>query len=177
MPSVSTENFSSYHTIPLPVNKTKWVITKPYVNFNEKNIQYINTPCPKIEEVENTALLHFGNCNIEINGITYEGSPDVFWDEIRISPLTPSEIHTNPTIEVLNSLKLNDCSFKKQKLQEFRIETTVRHHCTTAATGTLFHHNDIRSHLHNRRDVRNNDHPHYRYSLQPNDFIMAVALL
>lgn len=85
MPSISTENFSSYHIIPLPVNKTKWVITKPYVNFNEKNIQYINTPCPKIEEVENTALLHFGNCNIEINGITYEGSPvlDTQWNTYK----------------------------------------------------------------------------------------------
>lgn len=49
IPIVSKEKYHLYHIIPLPINNTKLITVKPYINYNENHIHYFETLCPKIE--------------------------------------------------------------------------------------------------------------------------------
>lgn len=51
IPNLSHENFSLYHVIPLPINQTKEIETKPYLIHNSESVQYFDKVCPKIEGV------------------------------------------------------------------------------------------------------------------------------
>lgn len=49
IPNFSNETYTLYHLIPLPINETMRIITKPYINYNNQSIQYFTDPCPRIE--------------------------------------------------------------------------------------------------------------------------------
>lgn len=51
IPNLSNIKNTFYHLIPLPINDTMQILTKPYVSFNEHIIQYYTAKCPKIESV------------------------------------------------------------------------------------------------------------------------------
>lgn len=51
IPVLSPEKYSMVHIIPLPINKTKLISTKPYIIHNPKNIQYFDEVCTKIEDM------------------------------------------------------------------------------------------------------------------------------
>lgn len=51
IPNLSQGINTLYHVIPLPINDTKRIITKPYVNCNKHNLQYLTETCPKIENI------------------------------------------------------------------------------------------------------------------------------
>lgn len=49
IPILSQENYTMTHLIPLPVNNTKIILTKPYLIHNPKRVQYFDEPCQKVE--------------------------------------------------------------------------------------------------------------------------------
>lgn len=49
LPNFSKDTSLLYHLIPLPINQTKIIKTKPYVSYNAHNLQYYTEICPKIE--------------------------------------------------------------------------------------------------------------------------------
>lgn len=176
IPVMSNEEYSLFHIIPLPINHTKLISTKPYILLNTQNIQYFDEVCPKIENnyycinsiynekindsncmaqlmnnnpadcklirkttttsisqpepnyillvnvpeteinstcqfdhqaIKGTVLLHFENCEVQINGITYRENINTYWDEIHIYPSVFNHINTSsPPVEELNLEKL-----------------------------------------------------------------------
>lgn len=51
IPIISLESYSHFHIIPIPINGTKIIETKPYIILNPKSIQYLDKRCPKIENI------------------------------------------------------------------------------------------------------------------------------
>lgn len=51
IPVLSHEKYSMLHMIPLPLNETRIISTKPYIIQNHIKIQYFDEICPKIEDV------------------------------------------------------------------------------------------------------------------------------
>lgn len=49
IPNTSVEDYFLYHILPLPINKTKILITEPYILYNENSTLHHETLCPKIE--------------------------------------------------------------------------------------------------------------------------------
>ncbi|XP_075151459.1 uncharacterized protein LOC142225561 [Haematobia irritans] len=49
IPILSEMAFQFSHIIPLPINKTKIIVTQPYIAHNEKGAQYFDKACPRIE--------------------------------------------------------------------------------------------------------------------------------
>lgn len=47
MPVLSQESYTLFHIIPLPINKTKEIITKPYALFNDDYVQYFTEHFPQ----------------------------------------------------------------------------------------------------------------------------------
>ena len=50
IPIISLEKSRFFHLIPLPINKTKEIITKPYITYNKNNIRFYDEPCLNIEK-------------------------------------------------------------------------------------------------------------------------------
>lgn len=65
-----------------------------------------NTTCgPANQKINGTVLIHFENCDVTINQVTYEAKENIFWDEINIFPTIFNDINvTFPN----NSLQLDD---------------------------------------------------------------------
>ncbi|XP_050339704.1 uncharacterized protein LOC126766043 [Bactrocera neohumeralis] len=51
LPNLAKSTNSLFHLIPLPINNTKVIKTKPYVSYNNHELQYLTEICPKIENV------------------------------------------------------------------------------------------------------------------------------
>lgn len=49
IPHIPQEQYTTSHTIPIPINKTKEIIIKPYTLYNNPQIQYFYKLCKKIE--------------------------------------------------------------------------------------------------------------------------------
>lgn len=204
IPMVSNNTYSLFHLIPLPINKTLTVITKPYAILNELDIKYFDEACPFIEGVfycreiintpevneptcipniiknkpasckllegnqistiyqpepnyvltinipnttlksscnipqshlEGTMLIHFENCSIEINEISYDSKSSVYWDDITIYPSMLQQINSSKTIEDLNLEKLNTYQFKN--LQAIKLLQTNISHKDNITYGTI----------------------------------------
>lgn len=48
IPNLDPNPYKLYHVIPLPINKTKIIVTEPYLLFNEFKIIYISEKCLKL---------------------------------------------------------------------------------------------------------------------------------
>lgn len=175
IPITSQTNYSFFHLIPLPINKTLYISTYPYVATHESDALYFGKACDLIEDIylceskdkqktkfpecvpkiinnhpaicnlsnglesnqilqpENnyilltdvrnisvettcginkyniygTALLHYQNCSITINNITYDSKADIFWDSIVIHPPTRSQINSSTITQHLSLNKLH----------------------------------------------------------------------
>lgn len=67
----------------------------------------IESSCPFApKNVSGTILIHFEGCNIRVNGVTYEGQPKKFWDDITVhitsfGKTKPTSVGHNFTIKSL----------------------------------------------------------------------------
>lgn len=59
IPNTSVEDYFLYHILPLPINKTKILITEPYILYNENSTLHHGTLAPRSKE-RTIALNHFG---------------------------------------------------------------------------------------------------------------------
>lgn len=164
IPQIENNNCNFYNIIPLPINNTKQIVTKPYVAYNNKTIQFFDKVCQKVEHiyycqraineiatenstcigaifnnrtpschlnemeltttiyqpranlillynvpqtlikfncskpnemtVEGTMMITFQACIVEINGVIYTDSFEVFWDEVQL--ILPSVFSIQP---------------------------------------------------------------------------------
>lgn len=79
-----------------------------YIIFINVPNTLINSTCSKTShEVTGTAILHYKNCSVEVNGITYKDNLNVFWDEVRIAPPTYASIQAKSITNTLNLQKLH----------------------------------------------------------------------
>ena len=96
--------------------------------FNTPKLLINSTCSTKTSVLEGTALIHFQNCSIEINGLTYEDNPDTFWDEIHIPPPPSSLIKATVVKEDLNLEKLKEYNFiTNSNFAKFYGKTEVLH--------------------------------------------------
>lgn len=51
IPHIPLTNYTISHTIPIPINKTKEIVIKPYTIYNNNKIQYFENLCKKIENI------------------------------------------------------------------------------------------------------------------------------
>lgn len=51
IPILSKETYSMAHLIPLPINNSKIIHTKPFIIHNDKKIQYFDKVCQRIEKI------------------------------------------------------------------------------------------------------------------------------
>lgn len=51
IPNFANETNILYHLIPLPINNTKQIVTKPYVSVGNDNIYHLTEICPAIEKM------------------------------------------------------------------------------------------------------------------------------
>lgn len=78
--------------------------------------------------VKSSALLHFKDCDVSVNRITYQDHADTFWDEVRIPPAPSSSVFGNSNTEVLSLQKLKDFNFQTDtKVSNLRITITTVH--------------------------------------------------
>lgn len=178
------DTYSFFHIIPIPIEKTKRIVTKPFVILNTNDIHYFDEKCKEIEHifycrnpthrgmlknsdcihklinnnpahcelfeedesseiyqpesnhillinvpettinstcefgpkvVNGTALIRYENCQVQINGIIYEGQPKRFWDEIYIHPVLFNEINFTINNQNLTFQKLKSYNFENRK--------------------------------------------------------------
>lgn len=194
IPILSQESYYMAHIIPLPINNTKTLHTKPFIIHNQRKIQYFDEACRKMGktfyceeslyqeeikdshcignllqhkpaecrliegthisdilqpepnyvllvnvpvteinsscEVENlkingTKLIHFENCSLEINNITYEDHLSSHWDEIYIYPLVPTEVNYTLTTMDVKLQDLQTYHFgNQQSIEILKMNTT-----------------------------------------------------
>lgn len=83
-------------------------------------------------------LIHFNNCSIKLNNITYSSSLATFWDSIQIIPYTYSEINITdiqykPTINQLGKWSMDNIQQIKM-LKSKSIIHTICHYTTSIST-------------------------------------------
>lgn len=187
IPILSNETYQMIHNIPLPLEKNKIILTKPYLAMSPHKILYYEDRCPNLEgvyyckkptyeeKVDNSscignlilnkqahcevhekeemaqifqpepnyiimlnvpetlvtsscgpnqtiigsALIHFGNCDVEINNIFYKSTVNTYWDEVHIFPTILHQINTTPTYNhTIHATKLEDYKFTQKELDE-----------------------------------------------------------
>lgn len=185
IPQISEETYSFFHIIPLPINNTKMIISKPFAISNPKNIHHFDEKCPKIEgiyycrearkyqinpndtcianllnnlpaecslrevpevaeilqpehnyvllinipettihttcephqqKLKGTQLIHFENCQLEINQIIYESNENIYWEDVHIFPSLLQQINVSSIIKSPNIQKLQDHQLKNMRL-------------------------------------------------------------
>lgn len=93
-------------------------ILQPEPNYilliNSPEVTIRSTCGPNQQKLNGTALVHFQDCKVEINGITYESKTNFYWEDIHIYPTTFTKINTT-TLDVLNLQKLKNFHFENKK--------------------------------------------------------------
>lgn len=210
IPVLSKESYFLFHLIPLPINKTRTILTKPYAILGHEHIQELDNKCQNIEgtfyclettnlekvshskcvasilnhkpaechiydrendieifepepnhlllisipetmvnttcgpndfKAKGTLLIHFKDCEISINSITYSSKIQTFWDEISIHPAAFNNINfTSPTNNHLQLKRLGDYQFTNLRLEKDSItdfELMDLHLPLSATTGII----------------------------------------
>lgn len=99
----------------------------------------VNSTCSSNPNfIEDTALIHFKDCTININGINYEDNANIFWDEVHVAPPTYTVIRTENEVETLTLEKLQEDQFKnRDAVLVLAEQTTKRASHTHIAAGIL----------------------------------------
>lgn len=85
-------------------------------------ILFINVPKTKIEttcetnnhSIEGTTLVHYKNCEINVNNITYNDDINTFWEDIYIAPAPIAEIHASVETQTITLKRLSEYDIKQQ---------------------------------------------------------------
>lgn len=93
-------------------------ITRPEDNFilitNSEPKILINTCRIQNARIQGTVLIHFENCSVTINNITYVDSNRMYWDEIHVMPIMFKRINKTGMITKLTLRKLEDYHFNNR---------------------------------------------------------------
>lgn len=107
------------------------------VLINIPEIAIKSTCEPSELQIKGTLIIHFQNCQIEINQMIYESSSHVYWDDIHIYPLSLSPINTTTTPGVLNLQKLQKYQFKNKELIEILQTRNIQTNSLTISIFTV----------------------------------------
>lgn len=80
------------------------------MNITEKTIT--NTCGLRTSKVQGTALIHYENCSITINNITYSNIWTKHWDQIHIVPMMFNKINKTSVTKILTVEKLQEYHFE-----------------------------------------------------------------
>lgn len=96
----------------------------------------ITTCGPKRQKISGTALIHFSECEIKINEVTYSSTTDIHWDEIHIYPTTFTEINTTTNNAKIHLKQLETYQFAEKGFVEL-LKPYVHYEDLYKSTGTL----------------------------------------
>lgn len=82
------------------------------VNCEPKSLA--STCGPKLTEVKGTLLIHYQNCTITINNVTYNNLWNENWDKIHLIPILFNKINQTSVVQTISMKKLQDYHFENR---------------------------------------------------------------
>lgn len=139
LPNLSKDINSLFHLIPLPINNTKIIKTKPYLSYNKHNLQYLTEICPKIE-----SFYYCKRSNDFENTVNSTCIGRILNGKTPICPVNDVGFTTNifqPEDNYIMFINVKDLQITSDCRQNFTIKgTSLLHYanCSVTVAGTTY---------------------------------------
>lgn len=81
---------------------------------NSPEVTLATTCGPNKQTISGTVLIHYENCDVIINNVSYTTKQSTYWDEIQVIPPIFIKINSSKTIEKLHLQKLKQYHFQSR---------------------------------------------------------------